>query len=147
MKRILGIALVCLLTFGLIACGSADNNGVPLEKNQSKVEDSKSSSYKNIKPEEAKKLLDSDEEIVLIDVRTPAEYAEKHIPASTLIPVDQIEKEVPSKISNKDTQIIVYCRSGSRSVAAAKALVNMGYTNVYNLGGINSWPYDMESGQ
>lgn len=144
MKRILGIALVCILIFGLTACAFSNNKGNSSANNQAKVEES-SPSYKNIKPEEAKKLLESDREIILLDVRTPSEYAEKHIPASTLIPLDQIEKEAPRKISNKDTQIIVYCRSGSRSVAAAKALVNMGYTNVNNLGGINSWPYDTES--
>ncbi|AGA68609.1 Rhodanese-related sulfurtransferase [Desulfitobacterium dichloroeliminans LMG P-21439] len=146
MKKILGIALVWLLTFGLTACGFSNNSGNPSANNPSKVEES-IPSYKNIKPEEAKKLLESDNEIVLVDVRTLSEYADKHIPASTLIPLGQIEKEAPSKISNKDTQIIVYCRSGSRSVAAAKILVNMGYTNVHNLGGINSWPYDTESGK
>ena len=102
-------------------------------------------SYQNIAPEAAKKLLESDEEVILVDVRTPAEYAEKHIPDSVLIPVDQLEKEASSRISSKDTQIIVYCRSGNRSVTAAKALVNMGYTKVYNLGGINAWPYDTEN--
>lgn len=146
MKRILEIVLVCILIFGLTACSFSKNSGNPSAIDPSKVEES-IPSYKNIKPEEVKKLLENDAEIILVDVRTPSEYAEKHIPASTLIPLDQIEKEAPSKISNKDTQIIVYCRSGSRSVAAAKALVNMGYTNVHNLGGINSWPYDTEIGK
>ncbi len=107
----------------------------------------KTSTYKNISPKEAKARLDSEKGIVLLDVRTQEEYAEKHIPNSLLIPVDVIEKEAPSKLTDKNAVIFVYCRSGRRSVTASEALIKMGYTNVYNLGGINDWPYETQDGK
>jgi len=105
-----------------------------------------SGQYKNISPQEAKRQLDSGNNIILLDVRTPAEYFETHIPNSILISVDMIDKEAMTRIPNKDTTIFVYCRSGRRSVTASVALVKMGYTSVYNLGGIIDWPYETESG-
>jgi len=63
-----------------------------------------------------------------------------------LIPVDVIETEAPVKLTDKNAEIFVYCRSGNRSVTASQALVELGYTNVYNLGGINDWPYETEAG-
>lgn len=80
-------------------------------------------------------------------MRTKEEYAEKHIPGSMLIPVDALEKEAPSKLNDKNATILVYCRSGRRSVAASEVLVKLGYTNVYNLGGIMDWIYETKSGE
>lgn len=102
--------------------------------------------YTSIKPEEAKKRLENEEGIILLDVRTQEEYLEKHIPKSMLIPVDVIEKEAPIKLTDKNAPIFVYCRSGRRSAIASEALVQMGYTKVYDLGGINDWTYETESG-
>jgi len=99
---------------------------------------------KNITPADAKKRLDADKNIVLLDVRTAEEYAEKHIPGSLLIPLDVIETTVTQKIADQKTTIFVYCRSGRRSVTAAESLVKLGYTDVYNLGGIMDWPYEVE---
>lgn len=104
------------------------------------------SGYRNISPQDAKKRLDSEKGIVLLDVRTPEEYAQKHIPGSLLIPVDEIETQAAAKLADKDAVIFVYCRSGRRSVTASEALVGMGYSQVYNLGGINDWPYETETG-
>jgi len=80
-------------------------------------------------------------------VRTQEEYIEKHIPNSVLLPVEVIEKEAPSKLTDKDATIFVYCKTGRRSVVASETLVKMGYTKVYNLGGINDWTYETESGK
>jgi rhodanese-related sulfurtransferase len=99
-----------------------------------------------ISPADAKARLDIENEIFLLDVRTKAEYQEKHIPNSTLIPLDILEREVGSKIPDKNTEIFVYCRSGSRSSTAVQILLKQGYTKVYNLGGILSWPYETLSG-
>ncbi|MCX7842091.1 MAG: rhodanese-like domain-containing protein [Clostridia bacterium] len=104
-------------------------------------------SYTDISPQEAKKRLESDKTIILLDVRTVEENLEKRIPNSVLIPVDVIDKEAEKRLPDKDAEIFVYCRSGRRSVIAAKSLVRMGYTRVYNLGGINDWPYETESGK
>ncbi len=107
------------------------------------VEAPEAISFQSITPEEAMQRLDSDEEIVLLDVRTPEEYAEGHIPESHLIPLQTLEKEAPLQLADKDVPIFVYCRSGNRSLEAAKILVELGYTQVYDLGGIIDWPYDV----
>ncbi len=101
----------------------------------------------NIKPEEAKARLDKGENIILLDVRTQEEYNEKRIPDSILIPVEGIDKDAPAKITDKNTTIFVYCRSGNKSAIAAEVLTVMGYTQVYDLGGIDDWPYETVSGK
>ncbi|MBC8059524.1 MAG: rhodanese-like domain-containing protein [Clostridiaceae bacterium] len=111
------------------------------------TDSSRTINYTNIMPNEAQKRLDNEKEIILLDVRTQEEYEEKHIPNSQLIPVEVIEKEALTKLTDKNASIFVYCRSGRRSVTAAEALVKMGYTKVYNLGGINDWPYEVASGK
>ncbi len=98
-----------------------------------------------ITADEAKKRLDSDESIILLDVRTEEEYREKHIPGSLLLPLSDLEDKAESEIPDKDATLFVYCRSGNRSATASKILVNLGYTKVYDLGGIIDWPYDTES--
>lgn len=146
-KKILAIILI-LFTIGTSACNAESKSEPKIENEKtesSQKELPKTSSYKNIKPEEAKKRLESEKGIVLLDVRTQQEYDEKHIHNSVLIPVDVIEKEAPSKLRDKNAEIFVYCRSGNRSVTASERLVKMGYTNVYNLGGIINWPYETES--
>lgn len=113
---------------------------------QDQPESEKKATYQTITTETAKKRLDIEKDIVLLDVRTVAEYMEKHIPGSVLIPVEDIKTQAPEMLKDKNATIFVYCRSGNRSAIAAQALANMNYTNVYNLGGINNWPYDTESG-
>jgi rhodanese-related sulfurtransferase len=100
--------------------------------------------FSNITPEEAKKILDSEEVIILLDVRTKEEYETGHIKDSILIPVDNLREEAEKSLRDKEAIIFVYCRSGNRSVAAANILVDLGYKNVYNLGGINNWPYEVD---
>ncbi len=139
------LLLVVLCVLGLVGCAqttsSSAANSEPVE-----VRSDKTASYKNIAPEVAKKRLDTEKGIILLDVRTIEEYTEKHIPGSMLIPVEVIEKEASGKLKDKNAVIFIYCRSGNRSATAARALVKIGYTNVYNLGGLNNWPYDIETG-
>ncbi|GBC88552.1 putative adenylyltransferase/sulfurtransferase MoeZ [bacterium HR13] len=94
--------------------------------------------------EEAKRMLEEDSNVVLLDVRTPQEYAQLRIPNSKLIPLDELRyayKDLP-----KDKKYIVYCRSGERSAFATYFLRHMGY-EAYNLaGGILIWPYEKVSG-
>lgn len=99
-----------------------------------------------ISPAEAKRRLDTQKGIIILDVRTKDEYLEKHIPESTLIPVNLLEKEVIGKIPDKSSEIFVYCQSGSRSAMAVKILSKLGYTKINNLGGITRWPYETVSG-
>ncbi len=103
--------------------------------------------YKQISPSEAKERLESEQNIVLLDVRTKEEYVESHIPGSILIPVEMLVSVYEDQLSDKNTTIIVYCRSGRRSAIAAQTLVDLGYKNVYDLGGIIDWPYETESGE
>jgi len=98
--------------------------------------------YRKISVEEAKKRMDSGEKIIVVDVRTEAEYRTGHIPNAILIPNDTIAKKMPELLPDLDAQILVYCRSGSRSAQAAKKLIAIGYTNIYDFGGIMDWPYD-----
>lgn len=97
--------------------------------------------YQTITPKAAVEKLQNDKMVVLLDVRTPEEYAEKHIQDSLLIPDYDIDLEIERQIPNKDTEIIVYCRSGNRSKKVANKLLSIGYKNVYDLGGINNYPY------
>ena len=139
------LIIVSVLSIGITACSKADDVKINDKSTEAvTVDSSEVISYKNISPEEAKKRLESENGIVLLDVRTQEEYDEKHIPKSLLIPVDVIETEAAEKLKDKNATIFVYCRSGRRSITASEALVKMGYTKVYNLGGIIDWPYETE---
>jgi len=97
------------------------------------------SGFKYISGEEAKELFDSNDPVVLLDVRNRDEYEENHITGSILIPVDELEERL-SELPDKNTTIIVYCAAGRRSAAAVDILVSNGYTNIYNMQSINNWP-------
>lgn len=93
-------------------------------------------------PEAAKIRLDSGDPIILLDVRTRAEYDEGHIPGAVCIPNEEINEEVSILLPDTHSEILVYCRSGRRSAEAAQKLVRLGYTRVYDFGGIIDWPYE-----
>ncbi|MGN1013926.1 MAG: rhodanese-like domain-containing protein [Butyricicoccus sp.] len=80
---------------------------------------------------------------VLLDVRTPEEYQEGHIPGSRNVPLQSLDK-VTSVVKNQDTPVFVYCYSGARSSQAVSALRRMGYTNVKNIGGIADYAGKVE---
>lgn len=94
-----------------------------------------------ITAEKAKQMMEEDTDIVVVDVRTPEEYAEGHIDGAVLIPNETISDSKPDLLPDLDAEILVYCRSGARSAQAAKKLVKMGYVNIYDFGGIILWPY------
>ena len=101
-------------------------------------------SYQQITQEEAKEMMDK-QEVLILDVREQDEYDSGHIPGAMLLPVGTITKETAAAvIADSNTTVLVYCRSGNRSKTASQALVDLGYTNVYEFGGINSWPYEIE---
>jgi rhodanese-related sulfurtransferase len=101
--------------------------------------------YMNITQEEAKKLMDTEKDYIILDVRTQEEYDEKHIPGAVLIPHTENEARAVRELPNKDQLILVYCRSGNRSKTASEALEKLGYTRIREFGGINDWPYETES--
>ena len=100
--------------------------------------------YQQITPEEAKKIMDSEEGYIILDVREQDEYDERHIPGAILIPYTEIENRAEAMLPDKNAQILVYCRSGRRSKIASESLTKLGYTNVKEFGGINDWPYETE---
>lgn len=105
---------------------------------------SNSSSYQQVDAETAKELMDTEDDYVILDARTQAEYDEGHIPDAILTPHDTVATAAEDALPDKDQLILVYCRSGNRSKQASQTLVDLGYTNVVEFGGINSWPYEVE---
>jgi len=100
-------------------------------------------SYMNITAEEAKEIMDTEGEYIILDVRTEEEYAEGHIPNAILIPDYEIETKAEEILKDKNQLILVYCRSGRRSKLAAESLIKLGYTNIKEFGGIIDWPYEV----
>lgn len=98
----------------------------------------------NITAEEAKEIMDNYENYIILDVRAQEEYDESHIPGAIVIPHTEIEERAEDELTDKDQLILVYCRSGRRSKIAAEALVDLGYTNIMEFGGIIDWPYETE---
>lgn len=102
------------------------------------------SSYEQITQEAAKEMMDT-QDVIILDVREQEEYDSGHIPGAVLLPVGTIDEDTAAGvIPEKDSTLLVYCRSGNRSRTAASALAKLGYNNIYEFGGINTWPYEIE---
>ena len=128
MKKLIFLLLAVMM---LTACGQDKEN------NQGAV-------YVNITAEEAKQIMDTEEGYIILDVRTQEEYDQGHIPGAIVISYEEIEEKAEEVLMDKDQLILVYCRSGRRSKIAAEALVELGYTNIKEFGGIIDWPYEVE---
>ncbi len=106
--------------------------------------------FKSISMEEAEKLMRTEKGFILLDVRTKAEYDSGHIPGAVLLPNEEIKgggdpgAAVSSLLPGKAGKIFVYCRSGNRSKQASSKLAQAGYTNIVEIGGINSWTGPLE---
>ena len=98
----------------------------------------------NITAEEAKAIMDSEDGYIILDARTQEEYDQGHIPGAIVISHEEIAEKAEDVLTDKEQLILVYCRSGRRSKIAAEALVELGYTNVREFGGIIDWPYEVE---
>ena len=98
-----------------------------------------------ISPQKAKEMMDAGQELLILDVREQDEYDNGHIPGAVLMPVGSIDEDTAAEvIPEKDSAVLVCCRSGNRSKTASSALAELGYTNIYEFGGINTWPYATE---
>ena len=97
--------------------------------------------YEQITQEEAKSIMDSTEDVIILDVREQNEYDEGHIANAILLPYTEIEDKAEKVLPDKEALILVYCRSGRRSKIAAESLAELGYTNVKEFGGIIDWKY------
>ncbi|MBQ3426207.1 MAG: rhodanese-like domain-containing protein [Clostridia bacterium] len=132
MKNVLFVSLIVILALVIAACG--------IKKGANKGD----SNYLSIPAKEAKELMDSEADYIILDVRAQEEYDQGHIPKAIVIPHTEIETEAKDKLPDKDQLILVYCRTGRRSKIAAQSLAKMGYTNIKEFGGITDWPYDLE---
>lgn len=101
---------------------------------------------KTISPEMALQIMEEHPDHVLLDVRNPDEFAWAYIEGATLLPINLLTSEASTKLPDKEAYILVYCHIGYRSAQAVKMLGKMGYNNVYDIGGIIEWPYDIVSG-
>lgn len=119
MKKVLGL---CLCAMFLCSCGTDTKEDVVV--------------LQEVKCTEAMELVDDG--AILVDVRTIAEYNASHLDGALNIPVEVIADQIETKISDKDTKIVLYCRSGNRSANAGQILIDMGYKNVYDLGAMNN---------
>ena len=128
MKKLVFLLLAVMM---LTACGQDKEN------DQGAV-------YVNITAEEAKQIMDSEEGYIILDVRTQEEYDQGHIPGAIVISHEEITEKAEDVLTDKEQLILVYCRSGRRSKIAAEALVELGYTNIKEFGGIIDWPYEVE---
>ena len=99
--------------------------------------------YKKITAVEAKKIMDSESDIIILDVRTEEEREEGYIFESICIPLEEIEYKAKTKLKDKSKKILVYCQSGKRSMQACEILADMGYKNVYDFGGILDWNFEI----
>lgn len=147
-KRWIG-GLVCLsiLAFGLTACSQPQNGGssIPASSVDSSAESGGAKAeYHKITQEEAKEMIDAGG-VTIVDVRREEEYRERHIPDALLVPNESIGDSQPEQLPDLDAVLLVYCRTGVRSKQASEKLVKLGYTNVYDIGGITTWPYDTVS--
>lgn len=132
------LLLMLLLTVLLCAC-SAQQNAAHQDTTQQ--DEAQEISYRHISAEEAKAIIDSEEDYVILDVRTESEYAEGHIEGAILIPDYEIALRAENELPDKNALILVYCRSGRRSKSASEELAKLGYTNVLEFGGIIDWKY------
>lgn len=125
MKKIISLLSMLLLLTG---CGSS----------------TVANAYQQITQEEAKAMMDT-QEVIILDVREQDEFDTGHIPGAVLLSLGAItEDTADAVIPERDSVVLVYCRSGNRSKQASQALVDLGYTAVYEFGGISTWPYEVE---
>ena len=130
MKKLRGLVLMLLISlslFGLTACQDGSNTPT----------------YEQITPQQAKEIMDTETDYIIIDARTEEEFAEGHIENAILIPEYEIAQRAEKELPDKEQLILVYCRSGRRSKIASEELVKLGYTNVKEFGGIIDWPYEV----
>ena len=126
MKKIFALVFALVLVF-CAACGAEP-----------------APAYTQISQQEAKAMMDQGR-VVVLDVREQKEFDAGHIPGALLLPVGSITQETAAAlIPAQDSTVLVYCRSGNRSKTASAALAGLGYTQVYEFGGISTWPYEVE---
>ncbi len=132
MKKLLVLALVLLLPISAAGCAAG--------KSQPSATATNKPEYKKILPMDVEKMMDGGDDILIVDVRTAEEFSSGHLKGALNIPVETISDEKPAELPDLDAMIIIYCRTGNRTRTAYEKLAALGYTNVYDMGGIVDWP-------
>ena len=136
-RKIMLLTMIGLFSVFGFSCSKTGNEKQSLTISK-EVKNGKKAEYKKITSDEAKKMIET-QKVIVVDVRTLEEYTEGHIPNAISVPLETIENKAEAKLKNKDDLILVYCRSGRRSREAALKLIEKGYTNVIDFGGIQDW--------
>lgn len=131
------LAAVLLLSGCSIPAASSGTGGADTQPEEKEG----TAEYRKITPEEAHDMM-AEGGVTVVDVRREDEYAAGHIANAVLVPNETIGDEAPDALPDKDAVLLVYCRSGRRSQEASEKLLALGYTNVYDFGGIIDWPYE-----
>lgn len=146
MKRILFVICI-LLCIMLAACSEEKSIGIIGGADGPTAifvsDGGEKTMYQQITQDEAKKIMDSGDDFIVLDVREQDEFEQGHIEGAMLMPYMEIYEKAEEIIPDKDEQILVYCRSGRRSKIASQSLAELGYTNVKEFGGIIDWPYEV----
>lgn len=147
MKKLKGTIILLTVALTLFSCGCGKENDIKndniTKENITENSTVNSLGYEQISGEEAKKIMDSETGYIIIDARTQEEFDEGHIENAILIPEYEISERAEKELPDKNQLILVYCRSGRRSKIAAQALVELGYTNIKEFGGIIDWKYEV----
>lgn len=136
MKKYKGLIIMLIISiclFGMVGCNSKNKEPETPQKAE----------YEQISAQQAKEIMDSETGYVIIDARTQEEFDAGHIEGAILIPEYEIAQRAEKELPDKEQLILVYCRSGRRSKIASQSLVDLGYTNVKEFGGIIDWPYEI----
>ena len=145
-KNLKGLIFLLIISLTLFSsCSGNMNNEVSENTTANTTENTINNSftYEQISGEEAKRLMDTETDFIIVDARTEEEFNEGHIEGAILIPEHEIGERAEKELPDKDQLILVYCRSGRRSKIASKALADLGYTNVKEFGGIIDWQYEI----
>ncbi|MDR0304003.1 MAG: rhodanese-like domain-containing protein [Chitinispirillales bacterium] len=145
------MVMAFIMTVFIVGCNQKELAGGNLPDTQTiekedtdEILETKKAEYRKISPQEAKEMLDNDAGIIFVDARDEEEYQEWRIPGTILIPKDDVKDKAAEMLPNKDAVILVHCLGGSRSKPSCEILIEMGYTNVYDVeGGIKGWPYEI----
>jgi rhodanese-related sulfurtransferase len=157
MKKLFLLILSLLLVCSMVSCVQNQENEsyepeepaieMPIETPEEPVEEPDvfgNIIYSNMT--DIKTIMEENDDYIIVDVRTFEEYCEGHIPGAINIPNEDIDTE-PELLADKEQMILIYCRSGNRSKQAAEKLVNMGYTNLIEFGGIIDWDGEIVTGE
>ena len=147
-KYFITIIVAVMLVLAGCSCSkesdnSANTSTLTSVNEEKKDMTEKNKTYKQISQEEAKEMMKKDDGHIIVDVRRQDEYDSGHIAGAILIPNESIGTSQPEQLKDLNQIILVYCRTGNRSKQAAQKLADMGYTNVYEFGGINTWDGDV----